>query len=93
MSFDFDFEDSEAPFVSKCVGDDGDVGSLMVRLRAVVRGWAEGRSASFLGTEASPVTEEVEFAWVACGDLPVEFETPAEGEDVEEGVVVGGGEV
>lgn len=89
VSFDFDYEASDQRVVSKCVGDDGNVGTAYVSLRAILN-WVDGDDtavAAFLGTEDRPVVEHVEFAWVACSDVdePVNFETPGDGEIVDGG--------
>lgn len=72
--------------MSGCVGEDGNVGSAIVNLRAFLRdAGGEGAVAAFVGTEGSPVSEEIEFAWVECGQPPVDFETPGEGDEEGEG--------
>lgn len=93
VSFDFDLEDKENPLISQCVTEDGGaVGVLVVNLRALLGG-GEGESAvgAFSGTAESPVAEHVEFAWVACNEVPVDFETPEQGEEVGD-VVLDSGE-
>lgn len=42
---------------------------LSVNLRALVSG-ASGSVGAFIG---NPVTEHIEFAWVPCGERPVEW--------------------
>src|SRR5690606_22499026 len=84
VSYNFDFEASDQRVVSKCVGDDGEVGTAYVNLRAILN-WPDDDDAAvaaFLGTEDRPVVEHVEFEWVACSDVddPVEFVTPEEGD-------------
>ena len=56
---------------------------LTVNLRAQLRGGGAGAVGAFIGS-GGPVKEVVEFAWVACGEEDVDFETPEGGIVVEE---------